>query len=134
MSGSVRQFLLWRVHGLLNHIVERIAKHLGEHDTQPHSGADDDLKATCLNPGASEGQLECAVDVARFNQKVGAAQRGVALVYHDPVYVAYAQRLAAPNHHLIAHQKSPIGTIFDGSRLNMTAGEIMALDAAGVEP
>jgi hypothetical protein len=115
---SVRlRFVGW-LHGFLDQISELGMKKLSEGKIEPQTGAHMCFgPISVVNDGLGEGQVNNAAPMPPLNEQSG-QHWGNTIVFDDPVYVAYAQRLAASNHNFISHQKSPMGIVFDVSSFN----------------
>lgn len=120
MSGhSVRlRFVGW-LHRVFYPRRQIIPQGLREYEVQSQSGTDANFgNIRTVNNRLGQRQVDnAAIHHAGLCDQ--ARHHGSNAVFlHDPVYIAYAKRLAASNHNFISHQKSPIGIVFDVSSFN----------------
>lgn len=108
-ASSIRLRLIRRLHGALDHVVQRLAQELREHEVHSDPGAYRDLGNVSLYARCSECQVQVPVNDAGINEQIGEAKRNLDRLRNDPLYIAQSHRLAAAQNHLVAHQVSPLG-------------------------
>lgn len=106
MIASVRLLILRRVESLLHQSIKVVSKYLREADVHSQAGADMGFGLVAnVNNSLGQRQIDNAIYQSCLSEQAGNCGRYIAL--DDPVYIAYAKRLAAPNQVLISHQKIP---------------------------
>lgn len=131
MSGfpSIRLRFVWRLHSALDHIVQRLSQELRKHEIHSQSRANRKFRSATFDTGCSHGQVQVPVDYTGINEEIRAGQGRLDRLNNSPVYIAHSHRLAAAQHHFIAHQDFPLGSRNSADGLSSVNAK-----AAGVEP
>lgn len=127
---SIRLRLIGWFRRFINDARQNIAKQLRRDETHAVPGDDTGF---CLVPRVNHGgcqrQIDGSIKNTVLNDKIVEHYRGVSVANNPDLLVAQAERFAAANHHLICHQKSPIGTSYDVSSLNAHAVGVQRITA-----
>ena len=120
MSGkSVRLRLVGNIQRIFDQAVQLVAHRLCKPEVHAQPSADTRFRrVSSVNDGLGQRQINNAIELSSLNEQAWDHGRN-AIIDDSEIYVAHAKRLAASNHNLISHQKSPIGTVYDFSSVNL---------------
>lgn len=107
LSHSIRLRLVGWFLGAVDKRGEFVAEYLRHKQVNSQSGTNARFGlAAEINDGFRKGQIDdAAVHNPAFGNERGCQGTLLDRLRNDPVYVAYAKRLATANHNLIRHQK-----------------------------
>lgn len=121
MSHSIRQRFVDWLQGVINHRAKKPMNVLSGPNIHPYPAGDlNQLFVVGVPNYASKSQVDNAEMLASFQRDINEMNRA-AVIPDFKGLLAKSNAPASPNHDFINHQPSPIGTIFDLSKVNARA-------------
>ena len=103
MSPSVCFRLIRGLRSRLNKVVEVVSEKLSKRQVHAQPGADGDFSLSALNARLTQGHYYAVVEQPCIEEQIRAGDRHMRRFNNRPCFLAYAKRLSASNHDLIAH-------------------------------